>query len=137
MFVSPEEMSTHLYAENVEVISRGDGAIMMAAIDSAIAEMEGYLRAYDTGSIFLQEGQSRNALLVMFTKDIAAWHFLVLCNAGHQLELRKERYDRAVSWLKAVQKGDVAPSLPPAEKDGAATAGIIKFGSNAPRGNHF
>jgi phage gp36-like protein len=137
MFISPEEMNTHLYAENIEIISRGDETVMTAAIDSAIAEMEGYLRAYDTDSIFLREGKNRNALLVMFAKDIAAWHFLVLCNAGHQLELRQDRYDRAISWLKAVQKGDVVPSLPSAEKDGVSGAGVIKFGSNTPRNNHF
>ncbi|MDR1937298.1 MAG: DUF1320 domain-containing protein [Tannerellaceae bacterium] len=137
MFLIPEEMKTHLYEENVEVISRGDEAVMLAAIDAAVAEMEGYLGAFDTGAIFSTEGSARNALLLMFCKDIAAWHFLVLCNAGHQLDLRQERYDRAVSWLKAVQKGDVVPNLPPKVAEDGENIGIIRFGSNPKRGNHF
>ncbi|MDR1644212.1 MAG: DUF1320 domain-containing protein [Tannerellaceae bacterium] len=138
MFLSAAEMKTHLYAENIEAISRGDGAIMEAAIDAAIAEMEGYLRAFDTESIFAATGKERNALLLLFAKDIAAWHFLVLCNAGGGMELRQDRYDRSIAWLRAVQKGDVVPSLPPApEEEGGGAKGIIKFGSNPPRGNHF
>lgn len=137
MFLTPDEMKTHLYEENVEVISRGDPAIMESAIDSAMAEMEGYLRAYDVEAIFSKEGKDRNALLLTFTKDIATWHFLVLCNAGTLLDFRKDRYDRAISWLKAVQKGDVVPSLPIKEDETGQGTGIIKFGSNPKRGQHF
>jgi phage gp36-like protein len=138
MFLSLEEMKTHLYRENVEIISRGDGAIMQAAIDAAQAEARGYLGAYDTDTVFSREGSARNALLLIFIKDMATWHFLVLCNAGHELSLRQDRYDRAVSWLKAVQRGDVTPDLPAkADDGGTSSAGMIKFGSNPKKGQHF
>lgn len=137
MFLSPEEMKTHLYAENIDIISRGDDEIMMAAIDAATAEAKGYLGAYDRTAIFNMSGNDRNTLLLMFIKDMATWHFLVLCNAGTKLELRKERYDRAISWLKAVQKGDVTPDLPTTEAETGSGSGIIKFGSNPQRGQHF
>ncbi|MFA7628774.1 MAG: DUF1320 domain-containing protein, partial [Candidatus Dojkabacteria bacterium] len=60
-------------------------------------------------------------------------HFLVICNAGSDYKIRQDRYDRAVSWLKAVQRGDISPDLPAAETD----KGTIIFGSNEQKGQHF
>ena len=51
-----------------------------------------------------------------------------------ELELRQDRYDRAISWLKAVQKGDVAADLPEKPDE---TAALIKFGSNPKKTQHF
>ena len=51
-FLTPEELQTHLYKENIETISREDDAIVAAAIDAAIEEASGYLGAYDRKKIF-------------------------------------------------------------------------------------
>lgn len=135
MYLSSEEMKTHLYAENVDAVSGGDDTIMTAAIDAAVQEAKGYLSAYDKETIFNTAAGQRNGLLLVFVKDLAAWHFLVLCNAGVELKLRQDRYERAISWLKAVQKGDITPDLPIKEPDSGT--GIIKYGSNPQRGQHF
>lgn len=137
MFLTAEELKTHLYAENVNVISREDDTILTAAIDAATAEAKGYLAAYDREQIFVQTGNSRNALLLVFVKDIAVWHFINLCNAGTEIELRRHRYDRAIDWLKSVQKGDVSPDLPAMQDDAGASTGIVIFGSNPKRNQHF
>ena len=81
-FITPEELETHLYKENIEAISREDETILTAAIDAAIEEAYGYLGAYDRKRIFEATGSQRNALLLIFVKDIAVWHFVNLCNAG-------------------------------------------------------
>lgn len=133
MFLSNTEMKTHLYQEDVDVISGGDNTLMTAAIDAAMQEAKGYLSAYNKDAIFTALGEDRNMLLLMFIKDIAAWHFLVICNAGSEFKLRQDRYERAVSWLRSVQKGDITPDLPATEP----AAGVIKFGSNPPKGQHF
>ncbi len=135
MFLTNDEMKTHLYAENIRTIQRDDDTILAAAIDAATVEAKGYLKAYDTKKVFSATGTDRNALLLIFVKDIATWHFLVLCNAGHELKLRQDRYERAISWLKGVQKGDIDPDLPEAEDESGG--GIIRFGSNPQRGQHF
>jgi phage gp36-like protein len=135
-FLTISELKTHLYNENVEVISRNDDTIVQAAIDAALAEAKGYLTAYDVSAVFTATGSNRNALLLTFVKDIATWHFLVLCNAGVELELRQDRYERAINWLKAVQKGDVSADLP-ADTSDDAVSGVIIFGSNTKREQHF
>jgi phage gp36-like protein len=73
-------------------------------------------------------------------KDIAAWHLINLCNAGTEFQIRQDRYDRAVNWLKEVQKGNVSPDLPAAQTsdtDEVAGGSFISYGSNPQRSQHF
>lgn len=137
-FLTSEELKTHLYAENINVISRDDETILQAAIDAACQEAKSYLAAYNTTEIFADSGPDRNALLLIFIKDIAVWHFINLCNAGTELQLRQDRYERAIDWLKAVQRGDVSPDLPKViDESGLEKNGIITFGSNPKKEQHF
>jgi phage gp36-like protein len=138
MFLDPSEINTHLHLDNVEVITRGDITVVVAAIDAAVSEARGYLSAFDRDAMFTAQGELRNALLLTFVKDIAAWHLLNLCNAGSDLPLRQSRYERAVDWLKAVQKGNVSPDLPVVpDGDPAEPATPIIYGGNTQRGQHF
>lgn len=137
MFISNQELKTHLYGESVEAITDGDDTILTAAVDGAVVEAKGYLAAFDRTAIFEATGSSRNPLLLIFIKDIAVWHFINLCNAGTDLKLRQDRYERAINWLKAIQKGDVSPDFPTDAGAGGEGAGIIKFGSNPKKIQHF
>ena len=133
-------MTTHIYEEDMDTISHGDDAAMMSAIDAAIEEVQGYLTKYDTGKIFAARGKERNPILLLFVKDIAVWHFVNLCNAGTDLQLRQDRYERAVAWLRQVQKSDIKPNLPIIDEDGDGkpdTAGEYIYGSNPKRNQHF
>ena len=96
MFLTVDELYTHLHDETVAVISRDTEAIPVAAIDAAIAEAKSYLHDFDTAAIFSAEGEARNALLLLFVKDIAVWHFVNLGNACIDMELREKRYDSAI-----------------------------------------
>jgi phage gp36-like protein len=143
-YLTIEELQTHLYGESIETISRDDDAIPQAAIDGAIAEARGYLAGrYNVNAAFSATGTRRNALLLIFLKDIAVWHFVNLGNACTDMELRRLRYERAVDWLKAVMRGDVTADLPPKEADAGSLPGKnnplgdIAFGSNPKRIQHF
>jgi len=124
MYITPQEITTHLGAEQIEAISNGDDTMLQAAIDGATVEAKGYLHAFDITSELAKEGEARNALLIIFLKDI-----------NTSLELRQDRYERAVSWLRQVQKGEVMPDLPalPVEQQ----TGTIIYNSNPKRSNHF
>lgn len=137
MYIQTSELRTHLTEETVNVVSGGDDTLLTAAIDGAVVEAKGYLSAFDVSSVFTASGSGRNPLLLIFIKDIAAWHFLNLCNAGADFKVRQDRYERAIAWLKSVQKGDVNPDLPKIESDGADIASGILFGSNTKREQHF
>lgn len=141
-YLTMQELNTHLHDELVETITRGDYAITESAIDAAIAEAKGYLARFDTARIFTASGSKRNQLLLIFVKDIAVWHLINLCNAGNDLEFRQDRYERAVDWLKGVQRGDVSPDLPEREAESGKReknnpVGPIAYGSNPKRHQHF
>lgn len=138
--ITVEELKTHIYSDNAQAITGGDDTILLAAIDGAIEEARGYLAAYDCDKVFAAKGTERHGLLLIFIKDIATWHFLTLSNVGADLEFRRFRYERAVDWLKQVQRGNVSPNIPILDKDedGAPDTGAIyKYGSNPKRSQHF
>mgnify|MGYP006923591908 FL=1 len=62
--------------------------------------------------------------------------------AHTDLQLRQDRYERAVAWLKSVQRSEIKPNLPvmeDADGDGKPdpAAGEYIFGSNPKRSQHF
>jgi len=134
-FLSKAELNTHLYDEQVGEIIREDETVVTAAIDGAIAEAKGYLAKYDVPAIFADTGSNRHPLVLIFVKDMAVWHFINLSNPGIDYESRKDRYERAVAWLKGVQKGDIMPDLP--TDDSTDNPGVIIYGSNPKRTQHF
>jgi len=136
MFLTVDELNTHLYVEQLAAISGTDDTIITAAIDGAVAEAKGYLHKYDVAATFNAIGSDRNALLLIFVKDIAVWHYINLCNPGTELKMRERRYNAAISWLKGVQKGDIQPDLPAPIPQENSTNGYA-WGSNLKRENHF
>lgn len=123
-----------MHLDTVDVITGGDDTIVDAAIDGAVSEAKGYLSDYDITAMFGATGNDRHPLLVTFVKDIAVWHLVVLSNYNADIELREKRYNRAIEWLKSVQKGLVVPDLPRPADDSPKT---ILYGSNPKRTQHF
>ena len=136
MFLTKEDLQSHLRNELQDLITRGDDTIIAAAIDGAVAEAKGYLGRFDTERIFRAEGAERNDLLLIFIKDIATYHLINLTSPGIHYDRREKRYDRAVEWLKAVQRGDVSPDLPKTE-DAETQGGLVYYLSNPKRAQHF
>lgn len=134
MWITKAELATHMKVDNIDVITESDDTIVTAAINGAVTEAKGYLTSFDVATIFATAGASRNDLLLIFVKDIAVWHLMTLSNYQADIAMREKRYDRAISWLKAVQKGDVDPDLPTAASEYSAK---ITYGSNERRENHF
>ena len=65
MYLTPEELKSHMYAHIVEEITEGDEQIVLQAIEAAVEEVRSYLRPrYDTDRIFAAEGSERKALVL-------------------------------------------------------------------------
>jgi len=137
-FLTPDEIKTHLYSEIVNMVDRTDNSVLQSAIDAAISEVKSYLSAFDTDAIFSSEGDDRNPILLLYTKDISVWHFIQLANPNTNLELRADRYEKAIAWLDKVMRGQVVPDLPmPAPPSDGDQNNFIKWGANAPRNSYF
>lgn len=139
-YLTPEEINSHLYGEIVAEIERHETnrPNLEKAITGAIGEAKSYLTQYDIAAIFGAEGDQRNPILLLYVKDIAVWHFITICNAGVELELREKRYKQAIDFLKNVQSGKANPELPLRQSpDPNAGKEFMAFGSNPKRKNHF
>lgn len=142
-FIIPSELNTHLYGEIVNEITRGDATVAQVAIDAAVSEVKSYLSDYDITTIFAQVGANRHPLILLFVKDIAAWHLIALSNPNIDLAFRQKRYESAIAWLKGVERRDTTPDLPlvalPLDDQGnpIIQQGRFSWGGNPPRGDHY
>lgn len=126
-YITPEELKTHAYDEEISAIIRDDETIALACIDMAVEFAESkLLKAYDTEAIFSKTGDERSPLLVKIIKDIAIWELIGLANPSVDYEDKKYRYDQAVSWLKDVYKGMPA-NLPKKELTTTTGASFTMF----------
>lgn len=124
MFLDKEELKSVIYAYQIDQITESDDDIIFMAISAAEDEVKSYLRPnnkrewldgrlrYDVDQVFSKIGTDRNALLLEYTKNIAVWYVCRLCNVDMIYEQLKDRYDRAIDWLKKVNKGDITLDLP-------------------------
>lgn len=134
-FLTIAELATHLYGEIVNEISRNDTSKSQDAIDAAIDEAKSYLSDYDVATVFAATGNNRNKILLLFLKDIAVWHFIQLANPNVDMQLRLDRYEKAIAWLNKVQKGDAVPNLPivPIPEGNTEATNFIAYGGNTKR----
>jgi phage gp36-like protein len=141
MFLTADELYTHLFPETITAISGTDERLLLAAISGAISETKGYLSAFDIAAIFAKTGDDRDALLLIWCKDIAVWHYIAIARPAIDYEVRETRYKAAIAWLKGVQKGDIVPPDFPRPTDPETSEELntsgIKIGSLPKRGNYI
>lgn len=121
-FLEKEDLGSAMYGYQIEDITEGDDSLIFQAIDTAIQEAKGYISGatlYDVTAIFSATGEDRNSIIKTHCATIAKWYLVELCNADVIYEHAKERYDRAIAWLKALSKGQIQlddlPSIPISE----------------------
>lgn len=138
-FIDVKDYDASLHREILDALVRDDETLVEICEDRAIAEMRGYLsKRYDCNAIFSTTGKKRNQLILMMVIDIAVYHIFCIHNPQKLSQVRKDRYERAVEWMKAVANEEVsidgAPLLP--EEDRAKKAELM-FKSNPKRINRL
>ena len=120
MFITDEDYKVVIGEQALKVVSQVSQENRANAETEAQEEIASYLRPkYDTDAVFSAEGQQRNKLIVMYTCDIALYHMAASTPSKMGMEIRKERYERAIKWLEGVQAGKIVPrrSHPEKKKD--------------------
>ena len=129
MFITDEDYKVVIGESALKVVSRGSAENRANAEAEAQEEMAGYLRPkYDCEAIFSAEDDGRNRLVVMYCCDIALYHMAASLPQKMGMEIRKERYERAVKWLEGVQSGKIIPDLPLALDDDGDVSGSFSYG---------
>lgn len=107
--VKIEDFNTHLYTEIINIISRNNNDLLNDAIKAAELEAIGYLSRFDTEVLFSKEDSERDAVLMMYLKDMAIWHFIPVANPSIDIDYREMRYKNAIKWLEKIQVGKIVP----------------------------
>ena len=142
-FIQLSDYDSTIHKDILDSLLRGDASENSTIIDDcqmqAIAEMKSYMnKVYDVEKIFGAQGNERHPLVLMMAKDIATYHIFCIHNPYKMSQIRKDRYERAIDWLKGVAKGDItidgAPRLPEEE---AAEKSPWQVENNELRTTHF
>ncbi len=130
MFLYEQDYWVVIDQKAFEVLSRENPYNLEGAEKTAIEEIKGYLRPkYDCEAIFSADGEDRNSKIVQVTADIALFHLVSSVPGKMGYELRKERYDIAINWLKGVQSGTITLDLPLATGEDGSSATPLRWGS--------
>jgi phage gp36-like protein len=138
-FIELSDYDASIHREILDSLTREDDTIVEICEDRAIAEMRGYLsRRYDVNAIFYRAGGDRNQLVLMMAIDMVVYHILCIHTPQKVSQIRKDRYERAMEWLKQISDEDIsidgAPLLPEEERANKAT---FLTRSNPKRVNHY
>lgn len=136
-FIDKKDYDATVHTEIIDSLTRKDDTIVEICEDRSIDQMKSYLSGrYDTDAIFKARGNDRLPLVLMMCLDISVYHIYCVGNPQKLSQMRKDRYDRAIEWLKGVQKGQITISGAPLKED-SSNASEYQMKSNPKRRNHF
>lgn len=138
-FVNIEDYDASVHREILDALVRDDQSLVEICEDRAIAEMRCYLsKRYDCYTIFSASGEDRNQLILMMVIDIAVYHIFCIHNPQKLSQIRKDRYERAVEWMRAVADEEISiEGVPMLPEDERASKASLMFKSNRKRVNRL
>mgnify|MGYP000780896080 CR=1 FL=1 len=138
-FIELTDYDASIHREILDALTREDNAVVEICEDRAVEEMRCYLsKRYDCDRIFTRTGDERSQLVLMMALDIAIYHIFSIHNPRNMSQIRVDRYERAVEWLKGVRKGDISvDGLPEIEQEAKEAASQFQIRSNPKRNNRF
>lgn len=92
---------------------------------------------FDAAAVFAATGDARNDMIIMIMVDLTVYHLHSRISPGQVPQVRAERYQDALDWLKSVAGGKLEPSLP---KPSGADEGIkydVQYGGRAARDPYY
>ena len=108
LFIEKNDYPQSIRTEILNALTRDDDAVLDIIEDRNITLMKGYLEGrYDAEAIFAGRGSERNRLVVSILLDLVVYDVFSIHNPQKLSAVRKDRYDRAIEWLKAAQKGNI------------------------------
>ena len=138
-FILPTDYDATVHRDILDSVTRSDASLLEICEDRAVSEMRSYMSGrYDCDQIFAAQGADRHPLILMMAIDIAVYHLFCIHNPQKMSQIRQDRYNRAIEWLRQVSRMQIAidgaPTLSP---DETASAAPMRFVSNPKRHNHL
>lgn len=107
-FILLSDYDATIHREILDSLLRGDAAEGNAVIEvcenRAVATVRSLIGArYDCDAIFSATGDERNVLVLKVCVDIAVYEIFCQHNPYKMSQVRKDRYDDAMQWLRDVR----------------------------------
>lgn len=107
-FIQLSDYDATIHREILDSLLRGDAAEGNAVIEvcenRAVATVRSLIGArYDCDAIFSATGDERNVLVLKVCVDIAVYEIFCQHNPYKMSQVRKDRYDDAMQWLRDVR----------------------------------
>jgi phage gp36-like protein len=138
-YLTKDDLTSHIYADIITEITRGNDALVDKAINAAVSEVKAYLKRYDLDKLFSDQVNDEN--LKDKVKDVACWKIIKLSNPNIDMQLFKSLYDDAISFFRDIMKGNADPDGWPYKSDDPDTPfnenDEIQWSSNKKRTQHF
>lgn len=113
IFLQLSDFDKQIRADQLLRILDQEPLILDEAEMATIKEMESYLSGkYNVSLIFTAP---RNALVVMYAVDILLYHIHSRISPSAIPQMRIERYENSIQWLRDIAKGLITPDLPVVE----------------------
>lgn len=142
-YLTKDDLTTHIYAEVRDEITRADDTLITKAITTGVGMAKSYLNRYDLVAMF-GVGDTNptftDEFLNSVVKDIVCWHLIKLCNPNIDLTLFRQSYEDAIRFLEKVQRGGPDPAWPLRADDPNTPnddAGNVEYRSLLKRTNHY
>lgn len=115
-----------------------DHGLLAKAELSMLEQVQSYLRhRYDVANIFNRSGNDRNQWLLTVCVDIMLYHLHSRTNPRQIPDLRIERYESALEWLKSVAAGKLSPDFPAISPTEDAPTGQLTYIGETKRQNRY
>lgn len=119
-FIELTDYDASIHREILDALLREDAtesAVIEVCENRALAVIRSLIGTrYDCDKIFAETGDNRNQLVLRVALDIAIYEIFCQHNPYKMSDIRKERYDDAMEWLREVRDYkaniDGAPLLP-------------------------
>lgn len=135
MFLTKTDLSSAIYPEVRDMLTRYSDALILVHCSNAVAEMESYLaQRYNIRPELEKTGDLRNQLLVQIARDIAIWNLYQHAETIPNKVVK--RYEEAKDYLRDLAKGDIIlPGVGSAPKPpvGTPAGDQIGYGGKLPR----
>jgi phage gp36-like protein len=143
-FITPQDYSVLIRNEIAnELDLTTEQSAFKTAEGMAVSQMKNHLSGrYDIAAIFADapaagEPDTRDPYIVMLCIDITLYHIWAKEGGNRIPKTREARYEDAVKWLTAVQKGAPA-NLPPLKDEAGKPYGDIRIRSkHIPESNRY
>lgn len=131
-WLTPEDYDVVIDRNSLDAMLKGKPQLLDKAEQAAISEAGSYLGDYDTERIFSQT-DARHGKLVSVITNISIYNLCASLPARAADEVRRQRYEDAVAWLKGVQSGAVTPDLPHREEHSGEDGSGMLLGGLKPQ----